>query len=318
MSSSRRRRSSRSSRKGLSSQRSTSQELQKRPSRRGWWRSLLRQMNLLNSFKILAAVLRPKEPGKRSRRELVALRLRLVSYTLFLIMATSVVMNSLPLQLGSADWYLRTMASLAGSSSLLIGALGLGEVALYLAPNGRESERLAGLLKGVSRLGLWLVVALLPLQLMTAGWLVKQIESSDLAKVGRVRTEGAALIEEARAAANKEAFAQLLQRRSIGVDRARLEANPLEAAQSELEQSLEATASQLEKDLTTRRRQGFFRTALELLKLASTYLILAVFLWLYVVWSVESRQRELGLSGEAAEDSELMADEAELEPENAI
>jgi hypothetical protein len=307
MSSSRRRRSSRSSRKGLSSQRSTSQELQKRPSRRGWWRSLLRQMNLLNSFKILAAVLRPKEPGKRSRRELVALRLRLVSYTLFLIMATSVVMNSLPLQ-----------ASLAGSSSLLIGALGLGEVALYLAPNGRESERLAGLLKGVSRLGLWLVVALLPLQLMTAGWLVKQIESSDLAKVGRVRTEGAALIEEARAAANKEAFAQLLQRRSIGVDRARLEANPLEAAQSELEQSLEATASQLEKDLTTRRRQGFFRTALELLKLASTYLILAVFLWLYVVWSVESRQRELGLSGEAAEDSELMADEAELEPENAI
>lgn len=312
MSSSQRRRSGRHSRRSSRSRPNASQQWQASRRQRRWLRSMRKKLKGLGQLNPLAAVLQPKEPGNRSRRDLVAVKLRLASYALLWIVATSVVLASLPLGLGRADWYLRAMANMAGNGPLAIAALGLGAMALYMVPGGRESEKFAGVLAMVSRLGFVLFVALLPLQLIAAAWLIQQTQSADREQVARMRNDTAALLQEARTVTSKQAFAQLLQRRSIGLDRAALEANPLEVAQAGLEQSVQGSVSRLENQLAARRRQGYFRIALDLLKLSTTCIIMALFLRLYVIWSLEGKIRSLKANQELAQQETSAGAEATI------
>ncbi|MEB3354917.1 MAG: hypothetical protein VKM34_11920, partial [Cyanobacteriota bacterium] len=115
--------------------------------------------------------------------------------------------------------------------------------------------------------------------------------AGDLARVAQLRRDSAALVKEAAAQSSKDGFAQLLQRRSIAVNREQLEANSLAVALRDLEASLEASAGRLEDNLAAGRRQGYLRTALDLLKLATTCTIMVLFLRWSAIWSVEATEQ---------------------------
>lgn len=98
-------------------------------------------------------------------------RLLLLARTVLLLLLISVAAAAFPFQPWSPVWFLRLSQLLIDYSPALVLSLGLALLASFYEPKAQRSERQRTLGRRLAAIGLWVYGVLIPVQMLSYGWL---------------------------------------------------------------------------------------------------------------------------------------------------
>jgi hypothetical protein len=236
-----------------------------------------RQQTAQVGWNPVAWIWRP--PGAAlSPRDSAALLLRHGAGAMLLLILISLVLNAIPLQLGTPNWYLQVLAYIAENVPVLLLAAGFSLLSLALSSNNDQTSAYRGKLLRISRLGYILALLLVPLQLGLTAWLFGQAYSTNRTQLTAIRASSNALISGAQQTSTTEQFVAYLRSRNINANLESIAAAPLAQVRTEFIRSVRAQRQQQEQALGSNTRSTLLRYTTNSLKLLATLLILAGFM----------------------------------------
>lgn len=248
----------------------------------------------------LTSWLWPLQVEPISTREAAALVLRRAATLLLLLVLIMLVINAIPLQLFSPNWYLQVLAYLAENIPVLIVAAMMSLLSLALNSNELTSSPYRSRLVRLSRLGYILALLLLPLQLGFTAWLFGQTYNIDRAQRTAIRANSDALISGARQTATTEQFVAYLRSRNITANLQSIAAAPLAQVRTEFIRTVQTNQQERERNLSAAIRETLLRHTTNSIKLFANLLLLAAFLRTFQVLARRcSLQRPAGAAGPA-------------------
>lgn len=218
----------------------------------------------------------PATGSALSTRDAAALLLRHAAAALLLLIVISLVLNAIPLQLGSPNWYLQVLAYIAENVPVLALAAGFALLSLGLSNDDTPAYRLR--LLRISRLGYILAVVLLPLQLSFTAWLYGQVFSTNRTQRTAIRANADALITGAQQTSSIEQFVAYLRSRNLSANLQSIAAAPLVQVRSEFVRSVKANQQQQEQRLGAEIRATLLRYTTNSIKLFATLIVFAGFM----------------------------------------
>ena len=246
---------------------------------RGLSRSIQRRSRLREQPQLsLGSWLLPRTPEHLTSRRALVLALRRATGLLLLLPLFSLVLNAVPFKLASPSWYLEVLAYVAENVPLLILIALLALLSLVLDDQQQSTERYQTRLVRFSRLGYFLALLLLPLQLGFTAWLYGQAHSTNRTQLSAIRANADALIVGAQQATTTDQFITYLRARGITDNLQAIAAAPLVQVQTEFIRSVKGRQQQQEQSLGQTTRSTLLRYSTNALKLLITLVALAFFL----------------------------------------
>ena len=211
-------------------------------------------------------------------REAAGLLLRNAAAALVLLILISLVLNAIPLQLGSPNWYLRVLSYIAENVPVLLLASGFALLSLALQTRDENSSAYHFKLLRFSRLGYILVLLLLPLQLGLTAWLYGQAYSANRTQRNAILSNADALITGAQQTSTIDQFIAYLRSRNLTANLASIAAAPLVQVKTEFIRTVKVNQQQDEQRLGAETRTTLLRYTRDSVKLFVTLLVLAGFM----------------------------------------
>jgi hypothetical protein len=236
-----------------------------------------RQQSQQSSWNLTAWLWPPTGTGLDTGHA-AALLLRKSAAVLLLLILISLVLNALPLNLRSPNWYLQVIAYIAENVPVLLLASGFSILSLFIGASHESITTYRSKLLRTSRLGYIFFLALLPIQLGFTVWLFGQAFSANRIQTAAFRATADALVSGAQQTSSSEQFIAYLRSRNLTANLESIAAAPLAQVKSEFIRSVKLNLQQQEQNLNADVRTTLFRYTIDSVKLFTTLLLFTLFM----------------------------------------
>lgn len=254
-----------------------------------------------------AAFLFPSTATPLSTIEAAALVLRHGAATLLLLILISWLLDLIPLQLGSPNWYLQVVGGIADNAPIFLLISGISLLSLALSSDSERNAVYRVSLLRFSRVGYQLALWLLPVQIGLTAWLFGQTWNINRIQLAAIRASGDALISGAQQTSTNKEFVVYLRSRNITANLESVAAAPLAQVRGEFIRSVKQQQQQQERELATNTRNTFLGYVKTSLKLFASLLIQAGFLRIFqslvrrCAFNISANQGAIEIADEAGD-----------------
>lgn len=198
-------------------------------------------------------------------------------YSLSALFVVSIVFSLFPLRLSQSDWYLRQFASFAEAAPLLIAALSFAVAAVLSADSARKAANLLILVRRITRPLVIALLLLLPLQLVLGARFANRNYNANSAERERLAEQARQFDLTLRKAGSKQDFRDLLLKRGIGIDPARLNSMSLPEAKVQAAAVINQQINKQIADLKLARQRRLITDLVDVVKLFFSWVSLTSF-----------------------------------------
>lgn len=248
--------------------------------RRRWKRNEADQ----NSSWSIRSLVFPRSQGINCSAKEAATRLmRNASIALLLLMAASLIINSVPLRLTNPSWHLSILYYISENAPVILFVIIISMLSLVLDSDYTRANAYRLKLRQTLRIGYFATLILLPIQIALAAWLFSATFNEIRSQVSFVKVESNALIAAAARTTTTDEFISFMRSRNLSANLQSIASAPLDQVKSEFIKGLRVNALQQEAKITATARQTYLRFGLNATKLFLYFIVLTIILRLSIV-----------------------------------
>jgi hypothetical protein len=221
----------------------------------------------------------PRSQGiQSSAKDAAAKLMRHSSIALLLLLAASLILNSVPLRLTNPSWYLSILYYISENVPVIIFLVIISVLSLALDSDYTRSNTYRLKLRRFLSIGYFVALILIPIQIALSAWLFSSTFGEFRTQVSFLRVETNALVTAATSTANTEEFIGFLRARNLTANLQSIANAPLDQVKSEFINGVKLNAAQQENQIAATARRTYLRFAINAVKLFLYFIALTLLL----------------------------------------